>query len=153
MVRDIFEILSNQHDEIRRALQKLACTTTADVRVRRDEAGRLAVDVVSLNEAEADTLYSRLIEIPELEGAVEKQQNEHDEANAELRALIDMDAADEAWLKQLSKVARLIERHLADEEDLLFPRARTYLGESEAERLAQSFRHDQSLRKGLLKAA
>ncbi|MDN5864252.1 MAG: hemerythrin domain-containing protein [Gammaproteobacteria bacterium] len=153
MAETIYRILRREHDEARETLRQLADSTTEDAQMRRDKATDMAIDLISHNEAEAQILYQRLMKFEDLREDVEEHLAEHEEANEELRALLDMDAADEQWIESLKELKRAIEQHIEYEEEDLFFEAKYYIEEEEAEKLAVRYEAEQSRRRGLLTAA
>lgn len=153
MAKTIYEVLSEEHEEARKILEELAGTSENEGGKRRKLGSQVATALISHNEAESQTLYQRLLDFDELREQVEAHQDEHEEANEELRLLLDMDVEDSDWLDKLKEIKQAVEQHIEDEEEVLFPEAKRHLEVSEAEELAERFNEEQSRRKEGLKAA
>lgn len=126
---------------------------SAQMPERRKFALRLAVELISHNEAESRTLYKRLRRFEHLRGDVERHQREHERTNARLMSLVDGSGDDAEWLQKFTEARAGVEEHVADEEGRLFPRAKKLLDTREAKVLAEQFTYLQDLRKNLMQPA
>ena len=154
MDKNIYEVLMEEHKEAKSLLEKLASSTAQqDAEMRREKGPELAIELITHHEAESATLYDRLMEFDDMRSHVAEHQSEHDEANDELRSLLDIDVEDSDWLDKLKEIKKAVEHHVEDEENKLFPEAKKHLNEDEAKKMAGKFKQEQERRKEQMQAA
>ncbi|MGH8428315.1 MAG: hemerythrin domain-containing protein [Gammaproteobacteria bacterium] len=154
MDKDIYEVLMEEHKEAKSLLEKLASSTAQqDAEMRREKGRKLALELITHDEAESATLYDRLMEFDDMRDHVAEHQSEHEEANDELRSLLDIDVEDSEWLDKLKEIKKAVEHHVEDEENKLFPEAKKHLSEDEAKKMARKFKQEQDRRKEQMQAA
>lgn len=150
---DIFEILVGQHGEAQKMFARfseISPDDCGDVRAPRKAGRKLAIEVVSRNEAESQTLYKRLMEFENLCNQVEDGRRRHKKMNAQVLWLLNVHAEDDEWWEEFRELGKAVEAHAADEESRLFPRAKKLLDGYETKRLAGEFTYLQDLRKNLM---
>lgn len=126
---DIFSHLTEEHETARRLFGELR-------EKGRDEQllEELKEELRAHMNAEERVLYTRLEKEDEVQPMIQEAYEEH---QAAARLLGDLPRArnEHAWQVRLSELAEAVERHVREEEDELFPKARMLLGEAEPEDL------------------
>ncbi|MDN5864824.1 MAG: hemerythrin domain-containing protein [Gammaproteobacteria bacterium] len=156
MSRDIYELLTRQHNETKKSFDRLFGALEnhpEDARERRETGRKLVVGLITHNDAESQILYARLMKFEHLRGQVEEHRHEHEEANAKLMTLLESNAEDPEWLGKFREIRAAVEKHIEDEEANLFPQAKKVLGGRESRMLAEEFTYLQDLRRNLMQPA
>ncbi|HET7371034.1 MAG TPA: hemerythrin domain-containing protein [Gammaproteobacteria bacterium] len=153
MAKDIYEVLHKEHKEARKILDKLTSTDEEDVKKRREKCHTVAIELITHHEAESKCFYKRLEQYDELKGHIAEHQQEHEEANAELKQWMQVDPSSPEWMNMLQKIKKAVDHHIEDEENELFPRVKELLSEDQAKEIADEFQAEQDSRKEHMKAA
>src|SRR5690625_2042116 len=140
MPRDIFDILAGQHEETRKLVAALADIPPQKATQRRRMGQRLARELISLDETEAQVLYRRLEtfddELRVAEGRHRDEQNRVDDA---VWRLLNMNPDDPDWRGRLAELARELDGHIANEVKERFPKAREVLDKGEAKAMVETY--------------
>jgi hemerythrin-like domain-containing protein len=117
MAQKIYTILKQEHSLVKKELGKMLRKRTGDF-----EALFLALK--SHMEGEEAHVYPIMEEYPELKEMVIEAIEEHRHAKMLLEELGVMDMGDEKFYPKLKVLKEMIEHHVEDEEDELFPAAK-----------------------------
>lgn len=140
MPQDIFARLVSEHREIESLMDRLAATH--DRQIFNDLAMKLSAHM----QAEETTFYQAIRDARDIHPLVMESYETHHMAALLLRELQRSDATTEDWRIRFGVVRELVEHHIEDEENRVFPRAQTILG-SRAESLGAEYdeRHQRVL--------
>ncbi len=134
---DVFNMLKQEHDEVKKGLQKvMRAMDPADSGKLR----RLCADLERHMAVEEEVVYPRLRKIDEISGVVTDGFEEHKEIKDVLKQLKKKDMDVESCEEELHKLKDLIEHHIREEETRSFEVAARTLSESEIDRLTEKAR-------------
>jgi hemerythrin superfamily protein len=135
---DIYDLLKKDHDELKPLLDQLAVTGNSggDFTPLLQKIEAL---LVPHSRAEEAVFYNLLREIPAGKGVISHSYREHMEAEALLRTLQGLDKINIEWRRAAQKLRDAVYQHIAEEEDKVFPKARSLFHDDEAEQLATIF--------------
>jgi hemerythrin superfamily protein len=150
MFDDVFDILMEQHAQIKETLAALALLPATKPVERRRTSEKLAEALISHTQVEAQVLYKRLEDSAELREAVAHHREEHEQINKSVRLLLNVKPDDRDWSNRLARLSREFERHVSGEEEDLFPKAREFLETGEARKMVEEFNQLQDRRKNLM---
>lgn len=127
---EITEYLTEQHDEMRGLIERF--DTARDGAARKQVAQDL-FDLWSRHgEAEEETLYARMRSADlGAEDEIKEGIAEHDNGEVLFEELLGMDASDPMFRARFEAVAEVVEHHLDEEEEDLFPEAREHFDDDE----------------------
>ena len=145
MTRDPFRLLEAEHEEALAALERLELAAHAlrsdpaselDLATARDVLEILATKVREHNEKEEAALFPLLRD----DAPIEVFEDEHRTAwtlERELAHLLGNTTADERTVQIALELVALLSQHIARENEVLFPMARSLLGPEGAEALGR----------------
>ena len=135
----IFSTLQKEHGEVS-ALMKRVQASGDDFETRSSLFEKIRSELLSHAHAEQETFYDRLAEKPETIDLVVEAKREHEELEAILDELSDLDAASEDWEERFEELVSETEHHVAEEENELFPKAKDVLTSDEVLQLDEAFK-------------
>jgi hemerythrin superfamily protein len=135
---DIFELLARDHRNVRALLDEIE--GAEDDGQRQALFCQLIDEVEAHSQAEDDVFYTTLDATGDLADKIDDARQEHDQVEALLEELDALPVSGDDWLEKVREIRLIIERHVAEEEEHIFPLARPVLGAEEAMRLGQEFR-------------
>lgn len=125
---DIFDALKDDHRRTEGLLQELSDATEADRRAAL--CAQLTREVEIHTEIEERILYPLLQEYDETRNIVQDGLIEHHSAKEHLRSMVvRMDVGSQDWIGELEVVRAVLEHHVQEEEEKLFPAARLVLSQ------------------------
>ncbi|MBI3899442.1 MAG: hemerythrin domain-containing protein [Gammaproteobacteria bacterium] len=130
---DVFKLLKQDHKEVKGLFKKLQKTSAQ--KAREKGLQQLALELTVHTAVEEEIFYPRLREEKKLRGTVNESYEEHHVAKRLLEELVQTPIEDERWQAKLSVLKEMIEHHVQEEEDELFPKASRALGKEESKAL------------------
>jgi hemerythrin-like domain-containing protein len=137
LTADIFELLARDHRNVRALLDEIE--GAEDDGQRRALFSALVDQVEAHSQAEDDVFYTTIETTGDLADKIDEARQEHDQVEAMLEELDGLPVTGDDWLEKVREIRLLIEHHVAEEEEQLFPLARPVFGEEEAIRLGGEF--------------
>lgn len=135
---DIVDRLTEHHDEMRGLIERFSSAEPASA--RHDIATELFHLWSRHGEAEEETLYARMRSASiGAEDEIKEGIAEHDNGDALFDELLAMDPSDTMFRPRFEAVAEVVEHHLDEEEEDLFPQASEHLDADERAELADRF--------------
>jgi iron-sulfur cluster repair protein YtfE (RIC family) len=140
MSQDAISLLKQQHKSAREALEALAHTTERGLKTRHELLAKLRSELTQHMLIEEEIFY------PAFKAAVERKkdkrlyyeaQEEHKAAKTVLKDLMRADPASVAFGAKAKVLKELIEHHVEEEEQEMFPRAREAFDKQELGELAE----------------
>lgn len=140
MSQDAISLLKQQHKSAREILDSLANTTDRGIKIRHELLAKLRSELTQHMLIEEEIFY------PAFKAAVERKkdkrlyyeaQEEHKTAKAVLKDLVRSDPASVAFGAKVKVLKELVEHHIEEEEQEMFPRAREALAKQELVELAE----------------
>jgi hemerythrin superfamily protein len=118
---DALEMLEGEHDDLRALLIKLDKASGAPAR-------RLFIEVKTLlmlhEELEQTYFYPQLRQDEATRELALEAYEEHHLIDVELQELSELKPKDEGWLPKVRVLKALVDRHMDEEEEQLFPKVR-----------------------------
>jgi hemerythrin superfamily protein len=120
-VSDPVKLLITDHQKVERIFEQIEATDSPAQ--RRGLVVQLESELTNHTLAEEDIVYPFIRErVPDGSKLMDEAENEHEEAKEALLALSSMDPADEEFPKAVAKLKKLIEHHVKEEENDVFPK-------------------------------
>lgn len=138
---DIFEVLKQEHQQVKDILQQMVETSSQHRQRRKELIGQLEHSLLPHMYAEERYFYELL-----MEGLEEDQQDavfegfeEHRAARFVLSDLESIAFDDIRWHAEASVLQELVKHHIAEEESEIFELARQVIDQSQAANVAEKF--------------
>jgi hemerythrin-like domain-containing protein len=131
--RDVIEVLTHDHDEVREMfaqLEALMTSTAADEQVlqqKKDLVDKVTIELVRHSVAEEQYLYPAAKQVPGAAELVDEGEEEHSEAEKTMNALDKMSPDNMEFDAKVRELVAEIRHHIAEEEGDLFPRLRQHM--------------------------
>ena len=139
-MKNIFEQLKEEHDEVAALIEKLADTTDDDIDTRQQLFPELQLRLLAHAKAEEKEFYPRVRDLNEsIESEIDDDLQEHHSMEETLERLAAMSYGDARWLEQLGELKDCVEHHVDDEENELFPQVEEFFTEEEAREIAELY--------------
>jgi hypothetical protein len=133
----IFMHLMEEHGRVSALSRRVLATSDDGVRAKLYPTIRR--ELLTHEKAEVNVLYAALADYPETQAIA----SEHFVQASDLEgALVELDAisiGDAAWPGAFEKLARLVQKHVEDEEGRYFPLAQKVMGEERAKQLQAAY--------------
>jgi hemerythrin superfamily protein len=123
--QDVVDILTTDHHEV---LDLIGQIPGADPGQRRDMADTVIAELMRHSVAEEMYVYPAMKDhLPDGEGRVQHDVQEHQELVEIMKDLEDVDSADPRFLQTLGRLETVLRDHVSDEETDQFPLLRAHL--------------------------
>ncbi|OCC22663.1 hemerythrin HHE cation-binding protein [Croceicoccus estronivorus] len=123
---NIFKSLKEDHDRHRKMLEQLG-DTSGDSEERHATFKAFKEEVSAHAAAEEQSLYSTMLECPELTEKGRHSVAEHKEIDDFIEELEDTDMSSPGWAATFKKMRHRYEHHIDEEETEIFPAAQKVL--------------------------
>jgi len=133
---DLFELLRQDHDRIRRYFQMISNPESARMTDRKEVFQSLQEELLVHMEAEERFFYTALERRDELRQRVLENYEEHQVAKLLIGAFTSLASDDARWQAKLAVLRRLMDRHMNEEEQELFGIAKEVLSAEQAQGIA-----------------
>ena len=136
-LRGVFLHLAEEHGEVGALMKRLS--NTSDPQVRREHFPHIRAELLSHEKGELVEVYGVLANFEQLRGVVLKH---NDDAHALEKAVADVDAIDfasEEWSTSFARLVALVQAHVEEEENELFPRAQEVIDEAESKQILERY--------------
>lgn len=135
---DIYKRLEQDHDRQKDLAARLV-ETSGDSEDRRQLWADFKAEAEAHANAEEQTFYAALIENPDTQEKARHSVSEHKTASDLIEKLGDTDMSSASWLQTFQTLKEELEHHIEEEENEVFPKARSVISDDEATRLADEF--------------
>jgi iron-sulfur cluster repair protein YtfE (RIC family) len=140
---DIYSLIKQDHQRVTDLFGLLdAIEIAAAERTRLFRT--LKQELTVHREAEENTFYAALSDVPEISDRIEEALEEHVDIEELLEELDDLDNESDEFIAQLRELKEEVEHHVEEEENVIFPLARALLTAPEAERIAHAMEEERS---------
>jgi hypothetical protein len=138
---DIYTRLKNDHEAVANILQRLLEMQTGAANTVKRQAlfTELKNSLVQHSEAENEVFYAALLPHSETRDLIRDGQDEHQRIETQLDDLDRLEKDDALWGARLHALKGIIEHHVHEEEEKVFPKAKNILTAPRAEELGQQF--------------
>lgn len=134
----IFERLSTEHGEVSTMIRRVAATTD-DSSVRKELYAKIRSELGAHARAEEKEVYSTFRGIPELAGKMDHSADEHHRIERYLDQLDALPIESDRWLETFREMMMLVQTHVIEEEQQIFPAAKKVLSKEQSAQLEQSY--------------
>lgn len=138
--KPIYDILEREHREVAKLLEQLCATGQKDLSKRKRLFTQIQEDLLEHSEAERQVFYRELKAHDDLKEYAFEGREEHSLVKKVLREMDRMDHANERWIVKARVLKELVEHHVEEEEQEMFPRARQAIGQERAVELGREFK-------------
>lgn len=136
---DIYESLRQDHRSVQKILEEMTQTSETDGDRRRQLLERFKTEFLAHARAEEKLLYSQLEQHEESRDLALEGEEEHHAAESLLEELEQTEVSDEHWLAKATVLQEMINHHVKEEEQSLFPKAQDVFSADQAKQLARRF--------------
>ncbi|MCB9540167.1 MAG: hemerythrin domain-containing protein [Myxococcales bacterium] len=143
MAETIFDVLRDDHDT-QRTLLDLIEQTHGDSEGRRELFARLRAEALAHAAAEERIFYAALMADERTREKARHSVVEHQEAEAILDELEEMDMSSPGWIQRFRTVAEDLRHHVDEEEHEVFQQAGRVLTEQQKRSMAAEFRAEKA---------
>lgn len=134
----IFERLATEHGEISTMIRRVAASTD-ESDVRKELFGKIRSELLAHSRAEEKEVYSRFRSIPELASRMNQSADEHHRIEAFLDQLAGMDITEDRWIEVFRDMMQLVQKHVTEEEQQVFPVAKKALSTEQSKELEDTY--------------
>lgn len=134
---NLYEMLHRDHEKVKDLFTRLERVVEPDDSHRELLFASLYRELDIHSQAEEKFFYSQLKGEEETRELVLESLDEHRDVKKLLDALASMDKGTAEWTAKLRTLRENVERHVEEEENELFPRARKLIEEDEAAGIAE----------------
>ena len=142
--RDVFDRLVKDHRTVRGLFDQIRTLIDDEPEVARGLFLELRLQLLAHAHAENVVVYSAFEEIDDLIEFVHDGREEHALVERMLDELAGMLHVDDNWESKMAVLSDLVARHVEEEEQEAFPRARRALSEDASRALGEAFRRARS---------
>ena len=135
----IFDILKKDHDAIKHVLTALSALNPSDVKWHSTLILQLRELVIPHSRAEEDVFYDAIHLNDKAKNVALHGYQEHLTIEYILRNLILQDKIDYDWSSTVKELKAVIENHLSEEENAIFPIAEILFSEDELRLMGKDF--------------
>lgn len=137
MANQLFELLKNDHQEVKQIMQ----TITKGSRQQREPLFvELNDELTTHMQLEEKLFYPKLQKNPDCKDLMKDALQEHQEAKNALKKLERLDADSSDWMPTFKQLQQGVLHHIQDEETKVFPKAEQALGVQECNDIARQFK-------------
>lgn len=123
------DFLLTDHVQFRKLLAQLDKTSDEAVKTRSTIFHALKAELIAHETIEEEILYPALQQFVQAEKIVKHSYEEHHVADVLLDELTKLAFDDPTWAAKAHVLKEVLEHHLKDEEEEMFPKARTLLAD------------------------
>lgn len=139
---DIFSLLTRDHRQATALLNELAAGEDLSRRERTELLIELQALLIAHNQAEETVLYDALLQREETRHLATSAQNQHEEAE-ELLARLSGERIEDRWRETLEELRIAMERHIEEEERIIFDIARRVFDAQMLDRMVSDMQIEQ----------
>jgi iron-sulfur cluster repair protein YtfE (RIC family) len=140
---DIYSLIRQDHQKVIDIFDRLDALEIAAAE-RTQLFKSLKQELTVHKEAEENTFYAALSDLPEISERIEESLEEHVDIEELLEELDVLDSDSDEFTAQLRELKEEVEHHIEEEEGVIFPLARDLLTPAQAERIAQAMQDERS---------
>lgn len=139
---DLWQLIKHDHDNVDELFRQILSQSSGGL---RDRLFRQLKDELDLHtKVEEDLLYPALAQFEETRKFLPDARSEHTEMKKRLEALRQGDKDSEQWAQRFSELKALVQHHVRNEEDKIFPAARQVIDAARAEELKHQIEREKT---------
>jgi hypothetical protein len=132
---DAIALLKQDHEEVKKIMEKLDKTTERGVKTREELFTKLKSEMTIHETIEEEIFYPALKEHPKAKELVLEGYEEHHVVDLIMGEISQTPYEDETWGAKFSVMKENVEHHIEEEEGEMFKQARQVFSKSELEEL------------------
>jgi hemerythrin superfamily protein len=136
--KGIFACLARQHGEVGTLIRRVGMSTK-DSAARTELVPRIREELLSHAKAEEKEVYSVFRTLPALADEMDHQEDEHAEIEEKLNECLALGVDHDDFFTKWHAFALAVEKHVIEEEQKIFPKAKKALDEAQSEALEEKF--------------
>jgi hemerythrin superfamily protein len=137
---DIYQVIKQDHDQMRSMLKELCTTGNGDGRRRDALFPPLKNELMMHQQVEEAVLYTWLKDVEETRAEALEAIAEHQVVNGLIEELALMPKDSDEWFAKFGVLKELVEHHMKEEEGEFFEAARKVIDRGKAEEMAGQMR-------------
>jgi Hemerythrin HHE cation binding domain len=145
----VFKTLSEQHGEAGALLQRVK----RDPDKRSELWPKIRQALISHEQAELAEVYPVMREFPELRSLADRHEAEAGQLSVQIARLHATSMSTDTWTQLFDQLCALVEQHVNEEQNQIFPKAQAVIGAARAEQIGPLFLATQKQVAGSLGAA
>jgi hemerythrin superfamily protein len=134
----IFERLATQHGEVGTMIRRVG-VSTKDSDARRELVPRIRKELLAHARAEDSVVYPVFMKIPGMADDMAHAKEEHDEIEDKLDECLAVGIDDDTFFAKWHAFALEVEKHVIEEEQKIFPKAKRAMTAEQSEELETKF--------------
>jgi hemerythrin HHE cation binding domain-containing protein len=134
---DAISMLQQEHDQMRKLLDRLESTTERGVKTRQELFATIKGELTLHEVIEEEIFYPELKAHPKAEEIVLEGYEEHHVVDLVMGELEALDVDDESWGAKAKVMKENVEHHMEEEEGDMFKKARQVFDRDELEELGR----------------
>ncbi len=139
--KDIVDLLKHDHREVESLFKKITGKKTSQNLTQQEKSFKELRHALTLHsEAEERFLYPRIEDIQQLRHIAFESYEEHALVRRLLGELDAIDIKSDEWKGKITVLKELVEHHVEEEEDEMFPKLRKLVDKQELSRIAEEVR-------------
>jgi hemerythrin superfamily protein len=123
----IFKKLAQEHGEVSALLMRV--NSSSDPQVRAELFPKIRAELLSHEQGEMTVLYPAYREFPETAAIADKHDREAGQLQKMIEAVSTTEYQDPNWATRFDALVDLVKRHVAEEEEDIFPKGQKALGD------------------------
>jgi hypothetical protein len=133
----VFKHLMEEHGKVGALIKRVGMTSDASVRAQLYPTIRS--ELLAHETGELKAVYPVLVQYPETTAIAEQHAREATELKAAIGEVDQFSMGDPGWGPAFERLAKLVEKHVDEEESDFFPKAQKVLGDEIAKQLLPAF--------------
>ena len=134
---DVYQTLLQDHRTIQKIFDEIERSNVSEVEHREQLFGNLREELETHVILEEIIFYPEIDKFPIAGELVDVAFDEHAEFDAILQEISELPVAKADWLERISELKDMVQQHIVNEENRLFPAARKELDDCRAEELGR----------------
>lgn len=144
---DIFDEMKNEHDKMRKMVEKIKDTTDRAIKTREKEFEKLYIEIKAHHEAEERVLVPVLKNEDDTKEDGMEMIEEHHVLEDLLEDLDNLSKGDESWIVKFGVMDEILEHHFEEEENDIKEKARKQFDKKLLEDLYEKFEDEKQKQK------
>jgi hemerythrin superfamily protein len=137
---DVFQLLKNDHDKVEGLFQKISGTTDRAQKTRGQICAQIASELLLHAAVEERHFYPALKRHSETKGFVSEALKEHQQVERLIHKIEKMSEDGSAVMEAIAELQKMVEHHVREEEDEIFPAAEKALSDEECKTILQNIK-------------
>jgi len=134
---DALQLLTKDHDHVKKMLEELDDTTERAIKTREQTFAKLESELEVHEAIEEEIFYPALKEHSKTRDIALEGYEEHHVVDTVIAEMGDVPVSDETWTAKFAVMKENLEHHIEEEEQDMFPKARKVFDQQELDQLGE----------------